>query len=152
MYYSKRKESQGFGDESRSPTTGMTMCLWWRKRWCKYSEKLCHRGLKTLAEKWSVVFFRWQYQRVSAQPAILSDLHCSVEHLYHVLHDPVSSSPFVDVGYLAVDIKRLNVMANRLYVMKPSFIADWILAFFVLFVKKKNHNKLSILLTVKKYH
>lgn len=30
---------------------------------------------------------RWQHQRVSAQPAILSGLHRSMEHLYHVLHD-----------------------------------------------------------------
>lgn len=33
--------------------------------------------------------YRWQHQGVSAQPAILSDLHRSVEHLYHVLHDLV---------------------------------------------------------------
>jgi len=51
-----------------------------------------------LHHRFLLLIFRWQYQRVSAESQILSDLHCLVECLHDVLHDCVSTA----VQHLAV--------------------------------------------------
>lgn len=68
--------------------------------------------------------FRWQHQRVSAQPAILPDLHRSVEHLHHVLHDPVSGCLLVDDGQVMVNSQRIT--GNVFVYLLLATNAQWI--------------------------
>lgn len=54
------------------------------------------KSVCSIATKIHSLSFRGQHQRVSAQPAVLPDLHRIVEHLHHVLHDPVSKTVSVN--------------------------------------------------------
>lgn len=54
MFYSKRKESQGFEDESRAPTTGLYVCVKQREGWGNERKIVTGMFSKHCHKKWSV--------------------------------------------------------------------------------------------------